>query len=154
MAAQPRCKPGLLSGNSADQHTDHSTSLASWPCSKVDLAGMQTCLLRRRKSMKRKGVGIHLRNSGLQLAGPTRPQNRLTAQPSWGQVNQTLRGHPQTAHVQFSLCFTMQTGIRVQQPQVFLGSEALPAGVPTANVQFSLWFTMQAGFLVQKPTVS
>ena len=59
------------------------------------------------------------RNSGLPLAGPTGPQNRLTAQPSWGQVNQTLRGHPQTATVQFSLVFTMQTCLRVQNTQVF-----------------------------------
>ena len=59
------------------------------------------------------------RNSGLQLAGQTRHQNCLTAQPAWGHVNQTLRGRPQTANVQFSLVFTMQTGLRVQKTQVF-----------------------------------
>ena len=36
---------------------DHSTILVSWPCSKVDLAGMNTCLLRRPKRMNTQRSG-------------------------------------------------------------------------------------------------
>ena len=36
---------------------DHSTILASWPCGKVDLAGMKTCLIRRPKRTNTQGSG-------------------------------------------------------------------------------------------------